>query len=296
VIGSSCGLLLAACLASQPAPAPDAEIPGRGLAREDPRPVMSAADPEGYVFARDLARRGRRPAASAAEARAHAAVRAAFRRAGLRLGRDVFAVPGRGRSRNVIGVRDAPSRCLDVLMAHADSVPQTPGALDNASGVGALVALAPALAAAPPVCDTWLVATGAEERMYTGVPDHLGALALRRRLAALGRTADLRLGLSLDEVGRGRTLWLRSPVPAARPAVEGRVLRAARGSGLRVRWVREAGTGNSDHRELHLAGLPAAKLGVPRNACWHAPCDTPGRLQPAAFGRLQRLLVALLAG
>ena len=54
-------------------------------------------------------------------------------------------------------------------MAHTDSVPPAPGADDNASGVGTLVALARSLATEPtPACDVWLVATGAEERPYTG--------------------------------------------------------------------------------------------------------------------------------
>ena len=106
-------------------------------------------------------------------------------------------------------------------MAHADTVPPSPGAEDNASGVGTLVALAPRLAALQPRCDVWLVATGAEERIYTGQPDHLGASALVRRVRARGRARDLRWALSLDEVGRGRAMWLRSP---ARRRFERRVL------------------------------------------------------------------------
>ena len=42
-------------------------------------------------------------------------------------------------------------------------------------------ALAPRLSLRP-ACDVWLVVTGAEERVYTGSKDHLGALALARRV------------------------------------------------------------------------------------------------------------------
>ena len=145
-----------------------------------------------------------------------------FRGAGLRVEVQQFDVPGRGRSRNVIGALDTPATCLRIAMAHTDSAPPAPGANDNASGLGVLAALAPRLRSIEPRCDVWLVATGAEERVYTGSPDHLGALALARRVRApAGASAGSQWALSLDEVGRDRPFWLRSPVPAARPGVEG---------------------------------------------------------------------------
>jgi aminopeptidase YwaD len=252
--------------------------------------LMGAADP-GYVFARQLALAGGRPAASAAEKRAHRQVAAAFDQARLTVTRTPFTVPGKGRSRNVIGALARPRECLWILMAHADTVPPSPGAEDNASGVGTLVALAPRIAALRPRCDVWLVATGAEERIYTGHPDHLGARALVRRVRSRGRAGDLRWALSLDEVGRGRAMWLRSP---ARPRFERRVLDAAQGSGLSVRWVADEGTGNSDHREFGLAGLTAGKLGVPDNPLRHTAADRAGRLQEGTFPRVRTLLEQLL--
>src|SRR5688500_2209611 len=152
--------------------------------------LLGGAQDPGYTFARDLALAGPRPAAGQAERRAHRLAAEAFAAAGLTVTHDRFAVPGKGRSRNVIGVLRRPRKCLTILMAHADTVPPSPGAEDNASGVGALVALAPRLAALRPDCDVWLVATGAEERIYTGQPDHLGASALVRRVRAR-RAGDL---------------------------------------------------------------------------------------------------------
>lgn len=247
---------------------------------------------DGFAFARSLARAGARPAASAAERRAHSRVAAIFRSAGLRVGSDRFSVPGRGSSRNVVGVWDAPGSCLDVVMAHADTVAGTPGAEDNASGVGVVASLAPRLAAVTPSCDVWLVATGAEERIFTGSPDHLGALALVRRVRRLGRAGDLRLALSLDEVGRGRSFTLRSSQPARYAAVRA----AARGTGLRVAFGREASAarGMSDHREFQMAGLPAAKLGVTAAPCRHTGCDQAARLTRSTFPRVRRLVERLL--
>ena len=177
-------------------------------------------------------------------------------------------------------------------MAHADTVPPAPGAEDNASGVGTLVALAPGVAALQPRCDVWLVATGAEERIYTGQPDHLGASALVRRVRDR-RAGDLRWALSLDEVGRGRAMSLRSPATAplrAPRAGRRRRHRPARG------WLADGGTGNSDHREFGLAGFTAAKLGVPDNPLRHTAADVAARLQEGTFPRVRQLLEALLRG
>jgi Zn-dependent M28 family amino/carboxypeptidase len=252
--------------------------------------ALAAASPpsaaEAHRFAVSLARRGPRPAGSAAERRAHQRVAARMRAVGLRVGYERFDVPGKGRSRDVIGIGDASSDCLVIAMAHADSVPPAPGADDNGSGVGTLVALARALTTGPaPACDVWLVATGAEERPYTGQPDHLGASALVARLERTGRLKDVRLALSLDEVGRGTRFDLHSTASSPRENVERRLL----GDG--VRWVRDpAGEGNSDHRELARAGAPAAKLGVVDEPCRHTACDTPDRLQRKAFTRVLRIV------
>ena len=146
--------------------------------------LMGGADDPGYAFARSLALAGPRPAAGRPSGPRTPASPRRSAPPGSTVTHDRFTVPGNGRSRNVIGVVERPRACLWILMAHADTVPPSPGAEDNASGVGTLVALAPGVAALAPRCDVWLVATGAEERIYTGQPDHLGASALVRRVRA----------------------------------------------------------------------------------------------------------------
>jgi len=251
-----------------------------------------AAGNEAHRLAVRIARRGPRPAASRAEARIHELMGDRFRAAGLRVQVQRFRVPGRGRSRNVIGIFDSRRSCLHVVMAHTDSVPDGPGANDNASGVGVLGALALRMRRLSPRCDVWLVATGAEERVYTGAPDHLGALALARRARSRGRARRLRWALSLDEVGRDRPVWLRSPVSKPRRGVERALLAAARREGVRVSWVRDETDGSSDHREFNLLGMPAAKLGVGAGGepCRHLACDRPGHLDPHSL-RLARRVV-----
>jgi aminopeptidase YwaD len=251
---------------------------------------------DAHQLAVRIASWGPRPAASAAEARAHRLMRRVFRRSGLRTGVQPFPVPGRGRSRNVIGVLDTPATCLQIVMAHADTTPNALGANDNASGLGVVAAIAARLRRIGPACDTWLVATGAEERVYTGSPDHLGALALARRARSHGGERRLRWALSLDEVGRDRPFWLRSPAAGPRPGVEGALLRAGGRADVPVSWVRDETGGNSDHREFELLGLPGAKLGVGAGGepCRHSPCDRPGRLDPGSLRQAERLVAEAL--
>jgi aminopeptidase YwaD len=260
----------------------------------------AAADaPSGHEAAVHLSGKiGSRPSASRNERRAHQYVARQFRAAGLETSMNHFRVQGRGQSRNVVGKLETPAKCLIILMAHIDSVPPGRGANDNASGVGLLVALAPGLSGLAPGCDVWLVATGSEERVVTGLPYHSGAAALVKQVKAEDRGGDLRYALSVDMVGRGKRFYLRSPEPGVRAGVEGAVLAAAQRAAVTVRWARDSGTGNSDHREFELAGLPAAVLQVWRgfDACHHEGCDQPGRLQKPAMKRALRVAEELVKG
>jgi aminopeptidase YwaD len=262
-------------------------------------PARAAAGPSAYEAALRISGKiGSRPAGSRNERRAHSYAADRFRAAGLDVTVAPFRVPGRGRSRNVIGALDTPLQCLTILMAHADSVPPGLGANDNASGVGVLVALAPRLTGLDPPCDTWLVATGAEERVVIGTGYHVGSAALVKTVKREGRAGDLRFALSVDMVGRGRRFYLRSPQASTRAGVEGEVLSAAKRAGVAVRWARDSDDGNSDHREFELAGLPAAVLEVWKgiDPCHHEGCDRPGRLQKPALVRAQRVAEELLSG
>jgi aminopeptidase YwaD len=251
-------------------------------------PAAESQGPTAYDAAIHLSGKiGARPAAGRGEARAQRYVAAQFGAAGLAVSIDKFAVPGKGTSRNVVGELDGPASCLQIVMGHVDSGPDGPGANDNASGVGVLVALAAKLKSLNPPCDVWLASTGAEERGYTHTPNHLGAAALVARVRRLGRSGDLRFAYDNDEVGRFGRFWLRSPVGSPRPGVEGAFLDAAHRVGVTVQWVRDEGSGNSDEREFNLAGLGAAVL-----EGWHAqepcrelPCDKPGRLQKRSLNR-----------
>ena len=255
-----------------------------------PTPYQAAAHLSGKI--------GSRPSASTNERRAHRYVARQFRASGLEVEVDGFRVRGRGQSRNVIGELDRPGSCLVILMSHTDSVPPGRGAIDNASGVGVLVGLAPRLASLGPACDVWLVATGSEERQVTELPYHAGAAALVKLVKSEGRASDLRFALSLDEVGLGKRFYLRSPASGIRGGVEGEVLAASRRTGVTVHWARDSGTGNSDHREFELAGLAGAVLEVWKGVfpCHHMACDRARLLQKPALKRALRVAEEVVKG
>ena len=243
-------------------------------------------------LARDI---GSRPAASRAELRAHRYVARRFKRAGLETRFTRFRVPNRGTgwSRNVVGAYEGrrSRRCLKIVMAHADSVPAGPGAVDNASGVGVVVALARRLDEIRPFCDVWLVATGAEERPYTGQADHLGARRLVKHVRQERSARRLRYALSLDMVGRGGRFQVSSPHASPRPRVEGQILAAGRRTNVTLRFDPDSGTGNSDHREFELAGMPGLVIHLWHGLepCYHSACDTWQRIHRRSLRRVQRV-------
>lgn len=99
--------------------------------------------------------------------------------------------PGRGA--NVIGRLAHPSRDKIVLCAHFDTKPGTPGALDNAAGVAAVLALAEELAAGPP--------TNVEVVAFNG-EDHYASPGQVAYLAGCGGDfGRIALVVNIDGVG-----------------------------------------------------------------------------------------------
>jgi hypothetical protein len=166
-------------------------------------PAASAGDAE--RLAKRISSAGPRPAGSKAEGRAHALMARVVRRAGLRVRVQRFAVPGRGRSRNVIGAFETSHRCLQIVVAHTDSMPAASGANDNASRMAYWA--------------SWPRGCGESAR-----PATYGWWPAAPRSGCT--RAPPTISLSLDEVGRGSLFWLRSSArrPCDRP---GRLQRSA---------------------------------------------------------------------
>jgi aminopeptidase YwaD len=197
-----------------------------------------------------------------------------------------------GRSVNVVATPagfDA-SRPHLVVGAHLDTVPQAPGAEDNASGVGVLLAVAEAVAGRRTRLPVVLVAFGAEEPRGPGDDDH--HYGSRHYAAGMGRAerSAMRAMVSLDRVGVGSTVPVGSA--SASDPVQRSLLAAARAAGVRAVPVAEQRS--SDHWSFVRAGLPAARLGSTSYAAYHSAADLPDVVGADQLARVGRVVLAWL--
>jgi aminopeptidase YwaD len=198
-----------------------------------------------------------------------------------------------GRSVNVIATPpgfDSGQPHL-VVGAHLDTVPQAPGAEDNASGIGILLAAADATAARRTRLPVVFVAFGAEEPRSETDPEqhHFGSRTYVRSLSRGERDA-VRGMISLDRVGVGA----RVPVGSAYDTdpVQRQLLAAARRAG--VPTMSDPGQRSSDHWSFVRAGLPGARLGSTPYAGYHSAGDVVSVVESDQLERVGRLVVAWL--
>ncbi|HKE51563.1 MAG TPA: M28 family metallopeptidase [Actinomycetes bacterium] len=194
-----------------------------------------------------------------------------------------------GRTRNVIAEPTDfdPDRPHLVVGAHLDTVPQAPGAEDNASGVAVLLETARLLADAPPEVPVVFIAFGAEEPRGAGDNrHHFGSRAYVADLDRSGRRALLGM-ISLDRVGVGS----RVPVCTGGlgpETVADRLVRVARRLDISVR--RCADNQASDHWSFERAGLAAARIGSTPYPEYHSAADRLSVVNRRQLGRVARLL------
>jgi len=198
-----------------------------------------------------------------------------------------------GTSTNVIARLPGTdlSRPHLVVGAHLDTVPQAPGAEDNASGVGVLLAAAAVAARARTRLPVVLVSFGAEEpRGPTDADHHYGSRQYVAAISGAQRRA-VRGMVSLDRVGVGAAVPVGTAVEGDDPAHR-EVLAAAGRADVRVLTDDNR---SSDHWQFVQAGLPGVRLGSTPYAAYHSPSDTPDVIQPDQLARTGRIVLAWLA-
>jgi Zn-dependent M28 family amino/carboxypeptidase len=246
---------------------------------------------------------GPRPGTSPAYFRAVRWVEDRLAELGWTVQRQRFATPAgvswgvpvpAGPSVNLVATRGdvRPGEPWLLVGAHLDTVPQAPGAEDNASGIGVLLATAEALAGHRTRLPVVLVAFGSEEpRGPTDADHHYGSTAYVESLTARQRRT-LRGMVSLDRVGVGDVVPVGS---ADQPdALTRELVTAARRAG--VPTVVDPQQRSSDHWSFVQEGLPGARLGSTPYAEYHSAQDLPPVVDPAQLERTARLVVAWLAG
>lgn len=247
---------------------------------------------------------GPREATGPAFARAARWVGRRFDRLGFSVQRQRIAVPAgsswgvpvpAGRSVNVIATPPGfePEAPHLVVGAHLDTVPQAPGAEDNASGIGVLLAAAEATTVARTRLPVVFVAFGAEEPRSLTDPEqhHFGSRAYVAALTPADRDA-LRGMISLDRVGVGA----RVPVGSASDTdpVQRQLLAAARRAG--VPTTPDTDQRSSDHWSFVREGLPGARLGSTSYVEYHSAQDRVPVVEPAQLERVGRVVLGWLAG
>ena len=200
-----------------------------------------------------------------------------------------------GRSVNVVATRGdvAPGRPWLAVGAHLDTVPQAPGAEDNASGIGVLLAVAEAVADARTRLPVVLVAFGSEEPRGPGRRrPPLRLPRLRRRPDARRATHAARDGLA----GPGRR---RAGAAGQQRPRSGRDARAScwpRPGARTSRPLPRASNRASDHWSFVRAGLPGVRLGSTPYAGYHSAADVPAVVDRDQLERAARTVVAWLGG
>jgi len=244
-----------------------------------------------------------------------------FRSIGLAVDEQRYGV-GDGTARNVVATLEGSSsaRQTIVIGAHYDTVPETPGADDNASGVAALLEVARLMAGDSPARAIRFVAFANEEPPYYHTDD-MGSVRYARSLEA--SREDVVAMVSLEMLGYYDAHAGTQHYPALLAsaysdtgdfvAVVGKV-----GSGdlVRrcVRILRERGSlpaegavlpaslpgvGWSDHWSFWRSGYPAVMItdtGHFRNPSYHEPTDIPESLDYDRLARAVEGIAAVVRG
>ena len=225
-----------------------------------------------------------------------------LRGAGYRVREQPFSLPAgvswgvrvpSGRPVNVIA--DPPgfdaSTPHVVIGAHLDTVPQSPGAEDNASGIATMIQLARMVRQQPGAVPVRFVAFAAEEarggngtRYAFGSRHFVSALSAAERRAVRGMVALDRVGVRASTVpvcsgGRGTAALARAIRAAASEAevpTNGCTNRA------------------SDHVSFEAVGIPSARLGSVPYAGYHSARDVPSVVDRRQLERVGAALWAWL--
>jgi len=179
-----------------------------------------------------------------------------------------------------------PSQPYRLVGAHLDTVPQAPGAEDNASGVAVMLELARLTTVLPPRLPVAFVAFAAEEPRGDGEAlHHFGSRAYVERMPSAQRR-NLAGMVSLDRVGVGNVVPVCTGSPWPAP-LRSALLRSARRAGIPA----EACTNtSSDHFSFELERLPAVRIGGTSYPAYHSATDQPRVVNADQLRRVGRLV------
>jgi len=186
----------------------------------------------------------------------------------------------RRMSQNVIGIKRGTRTPNEIVVVggHADSVRQSPGANDNASGTAAVLEAARLLARTPTARTIHFIGFGAEEIGLVG-----------SRFYVQNRTGTIVGMVNMDMVGRG-------PMQVGNSGGDTSLLDLAERVASRLDItvstfrLREAA---SDHASFEQAGIPAVFIHTGDDEAIHTPADVLNRINPQLIAQAASLAAAI---
>ena len=187
-------------------------------------------------------------------------------------------------SRTIMGLKDGPSDAKITIMAHFDSMADTPGATDNATGAAAMLELAASLASRQLPVGLEFIAFGDHE--YYAYSD---GLYVEQRGAQM---KDIILAINMDFIGARlgtNNITLISESPALRQAVE-KIVTTYPG----VVWVDP--WPQSNHSTFAWRGVPSAAFSATgATMLHHQPIDTIEWVDSAKVAEVVTLVEEIIA-
>ena len=215
---------------------------------------------------------------------------------------DTFALPyalGGQRFANLVGVAPGVDRVTApvLIAAHHDTVPDTPGADDNAAAVAIALEVAARLRARPAARDVLIALFDAEEPPYF----HTSRMGSTHWFGHQ-RRGPVHAAIVLDLVGHA------VPIPGIEdllavtgmesdPGLEDVVRALPADHGLQLVTALNRYVGDmSDHHVFRLNEVPYLFLSCGRWSHYHAPTDVPDVLDYAKMARIADVTEALVRG
>ena len=188
---------------------------------------------------------------------------------------------GNATGRNVIA-RPPGKECETITGGHFDSVPQAPGASDNATGTATTLEIAAIVASTGQMSSNCFVLFGAEENGLIGSRFYVNSLTpeQKNRLKAV---------INLDMVGVGDSFW--GIIGSAN--LQSQTITVAASLGIEVQRYALAGA-SSDHASFINAGVPAVMIHRLNDGLLHTPQDVSSRVRPDLLEQAAKLGLGLI--
>ena len=187
-------------------------------------------------------------------------------------------------SQNVIAEKPGGPDAIGVVVlgAHYDTVPDVPGANDNASGTAVLLTLAEQLQNQPLPFTVRFIGFGSEELGLRGSRHYLDSLSEQQR-------RDITAMFNFDSLGSGESLGVLGD-----GELVGRLVEIGKEMGIDVRSSSPLRGGSSDHTSFQRLGIPAVMFVSRDSSRIHTSGDTLEHVNARLLGDAVRLALGLL--